>query len=83
MGMTSFKGRPEERNDKRRYQARGRFARPFGQKLIQLETLDEVEARLISAETSGAEVLEQLACGLPDVEGGVALGLPISIYCGG
>jgi hypothetical protein len=81
--MTSFDGGPEEHTEKRRYQRRGRFTRPFRQRVVQLETVDEVEARLISAATGGAEMPEWLECGLPDVEGRAALRFPISTYCRG
>src|SRR5216110_856804 len=36
------------------YLGRGRFPRPFKQELVQLETLDEVEARLLAAAPGAA-----------------------------
>ena len=65
------------------YLGRGRFPRPFKQELVQLETLDEVETRLLAAAPGAAEVLEQLEAELPDGEDDVVLDLPISIYGGG
>jgi nifR3 family TIM-barrel protein len=65
------------------YLGRGRFPRPFKQELVQLETLDEVEARLLAAAPGAAEVLEQLEAELPQGEDDVVLSLPISIYGGG
>ena len=38
------------------YLGRGRFPRPFKQELVQLETLDEVETRLLAAAPGAAEV---------------------------
>src|SRR3954451_11606495 len=56
------------------YLGRGRFPRPFKQELVQLETLDEVETRLLAAAPGAAQVLEQLEAELPDGEddGGLA-----------
>jgi len=65
------------------YLGRGRFPRPFKQELVQLETLDEVEARLLAAAPGAAEVLERLEADLPEAEEDVVLDLPISIYGGG
>jgi tRNA-dihydrouridine synthase B len=65
------------------YLGRGRFPRPFKQELVQLETLDEVETRLLAAAPGAAQVLEQLEAELPDGEDDVVLDLPISIYGGG
>ena len=65
------------------YLGRGRFPRPFKQELVQLETLDEVEARLFAAAPGAAEVLERLEADLPNAEDDVVLDLPISIYGGG
>jgi len=65
------------------YLGRGRFPRPFKQELVQLETLDEVETRLLAAAPGAAEVLERLVAELPDGEDDVVLDLPISIYGGG
>jgi len=65
------------------YLGRGRFPRPFKQELVQLESLDEVEARLLAAAPGAAEVLERLEAELPQGEDDVVLDLPISIYGGG
>jgi tRNA-dihydrouridine synthase B len=65
------------------YLSRGRFPRPFKQELVQLETLDAVEARLLAAAPGAAEVLAKLDADLPDGEDDVVLDLPISIYGGG
>jgi tRNA-dihydrouridine synthase B len=64
------------------YLRRGRFPRQFKQELTQLETLDEVEERLLAAAPGAAFVLARL-----EQENAVAqeieLDLPISIYGGG
>jgi tRNA-dihydrouridine synthase B len=65
------------------YLGRGRFPRPFKQELVQLETLDEVEARLFAAAPGAAEVLAGLEAEQPDGADDVVLDLPISIYGGG
>jgi tRNA-dihydrouridine synthase B len=65
------------------YLGRGRFPRPFKQELVQLETIDEVETRLLAAAPGAAEALEQLEAELPQGEDDVVLDLPISIYGGG
>jgi tRNA-dihydrouridine synthase B len=65
------------------YLGRGRFPRPFKQELVQLETLDEVEARLLAAAPGAAEVLAGLEAEQPDGGDDVVLDLPISIYGGG
>jgi tRNA-dihydrouridine synthase B len=65
------------------YLGRGRFPRPFKQELVQLESLDEVETRLLAAAPGAAEVLELLETEVPDGEDDVVLDLPISIYGGG
>ena len=65
------------------YLGRGRFPRPFKAELVQLETLDEVETRLLAAAPGAAEVLTRLEAELPNAEDDVVLDLPISIYGGG
>jgi tRNA-dihydrouridine synthase B len=65
------------------YLGRGRFPRPFKQELVQLETLDEVETRLLAAAPEAAEFLSHLESELPEGEDDVVLDLPISIYGGG
>jgi tRNA-dihydrouridine synthase B len=65
------------------YLGRGRFPRPFKQELVQLGTLNEVEARLLAAAPGAAEVLLRLETDLPEADDDVVLDLPISIYGGG
>ena len=65
------------------YLGRGRFPRPFKQELVQLETIEEVQQRLLAAAPVAAEVLERLEAELPNGEDDVVLDLPISIYGGG
>jgi len=65
------------------YLGRGRFPRPFKQELVQLETLEDVETRLLAAAPGAAEVLERLEDDLPEGEDDIVLDLPISIYGGG
>jgi nifR3 family TIM-barrel protein len=65
------------------YLGRGRFPRPFKQELVQLATLEEVEARLFAAAPDAAEALAGLEAELPDGEDDIVLDLPISIYGGG
>ena len=64
------------------YLGRGRFPRPFKQELVRLETVADVEGRLL-AEAPGARfVLARLEQELPAGDD-VLLDLPISIYGGG
>jgi tRNA-dihydrouridine synthase B len=64
------------------YLGRGRFPRQFKQELTQLDTLDEVEERLLAAAPGAAFVLARLEQEhAPAAE--VELDLPISIYGGG
>ena len=65
------------------YLGRGRFPRPFKQELVQLETLEEVETRLLAAAPEAADFLERLETEAPEGEDDVVLDLPISIYGGG
>jgi tRNA-dihydrouridine synthase B len=65
------------------YLGHGRFPRPFKQELVQLATIDEVEARLLAAAPGAAAELERLEAELPKGEDDVVLDLPISIYGGG
>src|SRR6185312_4272188 len=66
------------------YLGRGRFPRPFKQELVQLPSLDEVEARLFDVAPGARFVLERLLSELPDPADEVLLdSLPISIYGGG
>ena len=61
---------------------RGRFPRPFKQELVQLETTEEVERRLLAAAPGAADLLERLEAELPAGEE-ILLDMPISIYGGG
>src|SRR5947207_1754091 len=65
------------------YLGRGRFPRPFKQELVQLESLEEVETRLLAAAPGAADLLERLQAEAPEGEDDVVLDLPISIYGGG
>jgi tRNA-dihydrouridine synthase B len=64
------------------YLGGGRFPRPFKQELVQLDSTEEVERRLLAAAPGAIALLEEL-----DAEGASAdeltLELPISIYGGG
>jgi nifR3 family TIM-barrel protein len=64
------------------YLGRGRFPRPFKQELVQLQTTEEVELRLLAAAPGAREVLVRLEEELPTGDE-VLLDLPISIYGGG
>ncbi len=64
------------------YLGRGRFPRPFKQELVQLETIADVERRLLAAAPDALDVLERLEDELPHADE-VLLDLPISIYGGG
>jgi tRNA-dihydrouridine synthase B len=64
------------------YLGRGRFPRPFKQELVELETLDDVEERLLAAAPGAQFVLARLEQEHPQLDE-VELDLPISIYGGG
>jgi tRNA-dihydrouridine synthase B len=64
------------------YLGRGRFPRPFKQELVQLETTEEVERRLLAAAPGAADLLERLATELPTGDE-ILLDMPISVYGGG
>jgi len=64
------------------YLGRGRFPRQFKAELTQLQTIADVEQRLLIAAPGAAEVLDRLEAELPRV-GEIELDLPISIYGGG
>jgi len=64
------------------YLGRGRFPRPFKQELVQLQTTEEVELRLLAAAPGAAELLERLEAELPTGDE-ILLDMPISIYGGG
>jgi tRNA-dihydrouridine synthase B len=66
------------------YLGRGRFPRPFKQELVLLQSIDDVEKRLLAAAPGARFVLERLLGDLPDPGDEVLLDqLPISIYGGG
>jgi tRNA-dihydrouridine synthase B len=64
------------------YLGRGRFPKPFANELVRLETIDQVEERLLVAAPGANDVLARLEGELPGVEN-VVLDLPVSIYAGG
>ncbi|MEO8290525.1 MAG: tRNA-dihydrouridine synthase [Gaiellaceae bacterium] len=64
------------------YLGRGRFPKPFANELVRLETVADVEERLLIAAPGAAEVLARLEGELP-VRDNVVLDLPVSIYAGG
>ena len=64
------------------YLGPGRFPRPFKQELVQLQTTEEVELRLLAAAPAAAELIERLEAERPEAEE-VLLDMPISIYGGG
>jgi hypothetical protein len=64
------------------YLGRGRFPKPFANELVRLETIDQVEQRLLAAAPAANEVFARLEADLPAVEN-VILDLPVSIYAGG
>jgi tRNA-dihydrouridine synthase B len=65
------------------YLGRGRFPKPFKQELVQLQTIAEVETRLLAAAPGAADVLERLEAELPPVDEVLLDSLPISVYGGG
>jgi nifR3 family TIM-barrel protein len=64
------------------YLGGGRFPKPFKQELLQLDSLDEVERRLLAAAPGALELLERLEAEVPAGDE-VTLELPISVYGGG
>ena len=64
------------------YLGRGRFPKPFKQELVRLESVAEVERRLLAAAPGAGAVLERLRAALPAPDN-VTLDLPVSIYAGG
>jgi tRNA-dihydrouridine synthase B len=64
------------------YLGHGRFPKPFKQELVQLETVSEVEDRLLEAAPGARVVAERLKAALPEPDN-VVLDLPVSIYAGG
>ena len=64
------------------YLGRGRFPKPFKQELVQLDSVAQVEERLLAAAPGASAVLERLRADLPAPDN-VTLDLPVSIYAGG
>ncbi|CAN5822639.1 tRNA dihydrouridine synthase DusB [soil metagenome] len=64
------------------YLGQGRFPKPFKQELVQLQSTEEVERRLLAAAPGALEILERLEAEIPSGEE-VTLELPISVYGGG
>ncbi|MGI8479466.1 MAG: tRNA dihydrouridine synthase [Gaiellaceae bacterium] len=64
------------------YLGQGRFPKTFKQELVQLESTDEVEWRLLAAAPGALEILERLEAEVPSGDE-VTLELPISVYGGG
>ncbi len=64
------------------YLGHGRFPKPFKQELVQLETVADVEHRLLQVAPRARDVLERLRAALPASDN-VVLDLPVSIYAGG
>jgi tRNA-dihydrouridine synthase B len=64
------------------YLGHGRFPKPFKQELVQLETIADVEHRLLQVAPRARMVLERLKAALPASDN-VVLDLPVSIYAGG
>jgi len=64
------------------YLGQGRFPKPFKQELLQLDSIEEVERRLLAAAPGALEILERLEAEIPSGEE-MTLELPVSIYGGG
>lgn len=64
------------------YLGRGRFPKAFKQELLQLDSIEEVERRLLEAAPGALELLERLEGETPSAEA-QTLELPVSIYGGG
>jgi tRNA-dihydrouridine synthase B len=64
------------------YLGHGRFPKPFKQELVQLDTVADVEHRLLQVAPRARVVLERLKAALPAADN-VVLDLPVSIYAGG
>jgi hypothetical protein len=59
------------------------FPPPFKQELVQLETLAEVETRLLAAGPGADQIVARLESEVHEGEDDVVLDLPIAIYGGG
>jgi tRNA-dihydrouridine synthase len=64
------------------YLGQGRFPRPFKQELLQLDSTEEIERRLLAAAPGALPILERLEAEVPTGDE-VTLELPISVYGGG
>ena len=64
------------------YLGQGRFPKPFKQELVRLESIAEVEERLLAAAPGARAVLGRLRAALP-TQDNVVLDLPVSVYAGG
>jgi len=64
------------------YLGQGRFPKPFKQELLQLDSIEEVERRLLAAAPGALDILERLEAEIPTGEE-MTLELPVSIYGGG
>jgi tRNA-dihydrouridine synthase B len=64
------------------YLGGGRFPKPFKQELVQLDSIEEVERRLLAAAPGAIPLLEELEAETPSGEE-MTLELPVSIYGGG
>jgi len=64
------------------YLEQGRFPKPFKQELLQLDSTEEVERRLLAAAPGARDILERLEAEIPSGEE-MTLELPVSIYGGG
>jgi tRNA-dihydrouridine synthase B len=64
------------------YLGNGRFPKPFKQELLQLDSTEEVERRLLAAVPGAIPILERLEAEIPAGED-MTLELPVSIYGGG
>ncbi len=64
------------------YLGRGRFRKQFKQELVRLETVADVEGRLLAAAPGARDLLARLEAELPPADN-VVLDLPVSIYAGG
>jgi tRNA-dihydrouridine synthase len=65
------------------YLGRGRIPKPFKQELLRLESVGEVERRLLEAAPGARFVLARLEAEQPVVDGVYLDSMPISIYGGG
>jgi len=64
------------------YLGQGRFPKPFKQELLRLDSVEEVERRLLAAAPGAIALLERLEAEIPPGEE-MTLELPVSIYGGG